>query len=75
MSNQTGLNRIREVLDEKGIKQIWLAEKLGKSFNMVNAYARNRKQPSLELLNQIAKILQVSVKDLLVEDNNIKRQI
>ncbi len=62
-------NRIKEVLDEKGIKQTWLAEKLGKSFNMVNAYVCNRKQPSLEVLNQIAKILQVSMKDLLVEDN------
>jgi transcriptional regulator with XRE-family HTH domain len=69
MSNQTELNRIKEILDEKGIKQTWLAEKLGKSFNMVNAYARNRKQPSLEMLNQIAKILQVSIKDLIVENN------
>ena len=25
-------NRIKEVLEEKGIKQTWLAEKLGKSF-------------------------------------------
>jgi transcriptional regulator with XRE-family HTH domain len=63
------LNRIREVLEEKGIKQTWLAEKLGKSFNMVNAYACNRKQPSLEVLNQIAEILQVGVKDLIVEKN------
>ena len=60
------LNRIREVLDEKGIKQTWLAEKLGKSFNMVNAYACNRKQPSLEVLNEIATILQVGVDELLV---------
>lgn len=62
------LNRIKEVLDEKGIKQTWLAEKLGKSFSMVNAYACNRKQPSLEVLNQIAEILQVSVKDLIVDN-------
>ena len=61
------LNRIREVLEEKGIKQTWLADKLGKSFNMVNAYVCNRKQPSLEILNQIAEILQVSMKDLIVE--------
>jgi len=60
------LNRIREVLDRKGIKQTWLAEKLGKSFNMVNAYACNRKQPSLEVLNEIAAILQVGVDELLV---------
>ena len=26
------MNRIKEVLEEKGIKQTWLAEKLGKSF-------------------------------------------
>jgi len=67
MSNQTKLNRIKEILDKKGIKQTWLAEKLGKSFNMVNAYACNRKQPSLDVLHQIAEILQVGIKDLINE--------
>ena len=61
------LNRIREILEEKGIKQTWLAEKLGKSFNMVNAYVCNRKQPSLEILNEIADILQVNVSELIVD--------
>lgn len=61
------MNRIKEVLNEKGIKQTWLAEKLGKSFKMVNAYACNRKQPSLETLFLIAELLQVNVKDLIVE--------
>jgi len=75
MSKQTELSRIKEILDEKGIKQTWLAEKLGKNFNMVNAYACNRKQPSLEILNKIAKILQVNVKDLLIGDNNIKGEV
>ena len=60
------LNRIKEVLDEKCIKQTWLAYKLGKSFNMVNAYACNRKQPTLEVLNEIADILNVDMKELLV---------
>lgn len=62
------LNKIKEILDKKGIKQTWLAEKLGKSFNMVNAYVCNRKQPSLEVLRQIAEILQVSVKDLIIDN-------
>ena len=61
------MNRIKEVLEEKGIKQVWLAEKLNKSYNMVNGYAKNRRQPSLELLNKIAEILNVSVKDLIAE--------
>ena len=62
------MNRIKEVLEEKGIKQIWLAEQLGKSYNMVNSYAQNRRQPSLETLFEISKILKVEVKVLIKED-------
>ena len=62
------MNRIKEVLDEKGIKQTWLAEKLGKSYNMVNGYVQNRQQPRLEVLYEIAKILDVNPKDLLKEE-------
>ena len=61
------MNRIKEVLEEKGIKQIWLAEKLGKSYNMVNSYAQNRRQPSIEVLFEIAEILDVQPKDLIKE--------
>ena len=50
------LNRIKEVLDDKGITQTWLAKKLGKSFSVVNAYACNRQQPPLETLFNIAEI-------------------
>ena len=63
------MNRIKEVLEERGIKQTWLAEKLGKSFCMVNSYVCNRRQPSLEVLFEIAKILNVNPKEL-IEDNN-----
>jgi len=66
------MNRIKEVLDEKGIKQIWLAEKLGKSYNMVNGYVQNRRQPTLELLNKIAEILDVSVTELIIDNKKQK---
>ncbi|MDC0630260.1 helix-turn-helix domain-containing protein [Flavobacteriaceae bacterium] len=59
------MNRIKEVLKEKGIKQIWLADKLGKSYNMVNCYVQNRQQPRLEVLNEIADILNVDVRELI----------
>ncbi|MEQ6117971.1 helix-turn-helix transcriptional regulator [Reichenbachiella sp. MALMAid0571] len=62
------MNRIKEVLEQKGIKQTWLAEKLGKSYNMVNGYVQNRQQPRLEILFEIAKILGVEVKDLINEE-------
>lgn len=59
------MNRIKEVIEERGIKQTWLAERLGKSFCMVNSYVCNRRQPSLEVLFEIAKILNVNPKDLI----------
>lgn len=62
------MNRIKEVLELKGIKQTWLAEKLGKSYNMVNAYAQNRQQPRLETLMEIANILDVDVTDLIISN-------
>jgi transcriptional regulator with XRE-family HTH domain len=60
------MNRIKEVLEQKGIKQVWLADQLGKSYNIVNGYVQNRTQPSIEVLYRIAEILGVDVKDLLI---------
>lgn len=62
------MNRIKEVMSEKGIKQIWLAEQIGKSYNIVNEYCNNRRQPSLEMLFQIARLLNVEVKDLIKQN-------
>ncbi len=64
------MNRIKEVLENKGIKQTWLAEQLGKSYNMVNAYAQNRQQPRLEDLYKIAEILQVDIKELIISNKD-----
>jgi putative transcriptional regulator len=61
------------VLAQKGIKQKWLAEQLGKSFNMVNSYVQNRTQPSIETLYKIASILEVEVDELLYSKEDIKR--
>ena len=72
VNNSNEMNRIKEVLEEKGIKQKWLADKLDKSYNMVNSYVQNRKQPRLEVLYKISEILQVNAKDLLVDNENIK---
>lgn len=63
------LNRIKEVLDEKGISQTWLAKKLDKSFNSVNSYVCNRSQPNLETLLQISQILNVDMKDLIADQD------
>lgn len=65
------MNRIKDVLEEKGMTQIWLAQKLNKSYNMVNSYVQNRRQTSVKILYEIAIILKVEAKELLVEVKNI----
>ncbi len=62
------MNRIKELLEKKGLTQVWLSEQLGKSYNMVNSYVQNRRQPSIEILYEIAEILKVDVKDLLTSN-------
>jgi transcriptional regulator with XRE-family HTH domain len=59
------MNRIKEVLEEQGRSQKWLATQISKSYNMVNAYVQNRQQPRLEILFEIAKVLGVDPKQLL----------
>ncbi len=61
------MNRIKEVLKDKGISQTWLAKQSGKSYNTINEYARNVRQPSIEFLFEIAKILKIEAKELLIE--------
>ena len=62
------MNCIKEVLENQGRSQRWLADKLGKSYNMVNAYVQNRQQPRIEILYEVAELLSVDVKDLLVSN-------
>jgi putative transcriptional regulator len=62
------MNCIKEVLEHQGRSQRWLAVKLGKSYNMVNAYVQNRQQPRIEVLFEIAELLSVDVKELLVSN-------
>ena len=64
-------NRIKEVLEERGIKQTWLAERLGKSFCIVNSYVCNRRQPSLDVLFERAKILNVDPKELIGDSRQL----
>lgn len=61
------MNRIKEVLKEKGISQKWLSEKTQKSYPTINEYARNKRQPSLEDLYKIAEVLDVEIDELLIK--------
>ena len=60
------MNRIKELLQARGMSQTELAHRLGKCFNTVNLYATNRVQPPVPVLYQIADILDVDVRELLI---------
>lgn len=56
----------KKVLETKGISQTELANRLGKTFNMVNLYATNKVQPPIPVLYRIADILKIDVRELLI---------
>lgn len=64
------MNCIKEVLEKRGIKQTWLAERLGESFCIANSYVHNLRQPSLDVLFEIAKILNLDPKELIANNEN-----
>lgn len=64
------INRIKVVLVEQGRTNKWLADKIGKTTPTVSRWCTNDMQPSLETLNQIAEILKVDIRDLLISTRN-----
>ena len=61
-------NRIKAVLAEKGITNIWLAEKLGMNRTTVSKWCTNEMQPTVDSLFKIAEALDVDVRELLVSN-------
>ena len=59
------INRLKLVLVEKKRTAKWLAEELQKAPATVSKWCTNTSQPSLEMLMQIAKLLEVQVDDLI----------
>ena len=60
------INRIKVVLVEKKKTNKWLAEQLGKDAATVSKWCTNNAQPSLETLLEVAKVLEVDPRELIV---------
>jgi transcriptional regulator with XRE-family HTH domain len=61
------INRLKLVLVEKKKTGKWLAEQIGKDPSTVSKWCSNKTQPSLDILVNIAKLLDVEVKQLINE--------
>lgn len=66
MAKKRVLNRIKSVLADKGKTNIWLAEQLGKNKTTVSKWCTNDQQPTLDTLFDIAEVLNIDVRELLV---------
>lgn len=64
------MNRMKAVLAEKQLTSKWLAAELGKAENTVSRWCSNRVQPSLEILSEIAKILDIDIHELITTTKN-----
>ena len=64
------LNRIKVVLVEQQKTGKWLAEQLGKSTCTVSKWCSNTIQPDLQTFDKISKLLDVNIKDLLVDNKD-----
>jgi len=67
------INRIKIVLVETRRKNKWLAKQLGKDVSTISQWTNNKRQPSLENLFNISKILDVDIRDLLISTKNESR--
>lgn len=59
------INRLKIILAEKSKTNKWLAEMMGKSEVTISRWVTNEIQPSMETFIEIAKLLDVDVKELL----------
>lgn len=66
------INRLKSVLAEKQITNKSLAEKMNLSTTTVSHWCTNRAQPSLETLVEIAEILKIDAKELIVSTKKMK---
>ncbi len=67
--------KVKSVMAEKNKTGTWLSEKIDRNLGTVSRWMTNKVQPSVEQLYDIAKHLDVNVRDLLVSSNSIKENV
>ncbi|MBN3581951.1 helix-turn-helix transcriptional regulator [Algoriphagus aestuarii] len=69
--SKIAINRLKVVLAELNRTNKWLSEELGKSESTISRWCTNEIQPSLETLYNVAKVLNIDIRELL---NSTKRK-
>lgn len=72
MSKKKPFNRIKAVLAEHRKTNLWLADQLDVSKTTVSRWCSNTMQPTMEKLHEIASVLKIDVRELLVSSKQKK---
>lgn len=59
-------NRLKEILEEKGITQTWLAKKVGVTRGNISNLINNRQQTTIEIAFKIADVLNMRLEDIFI---------
>ena len=65
MESKKAINRIKGMLVEKNRTSKWLAKEMGRDPATISKWCTNTAQPSLPQLMQIARLLEVDVRELI----------
>ena len=66
------MNNLKKIINRKGLKSVWVCNKLGIHPSIMSGYIKGSRIPSQQRLRDLARVLNVSIKDMF-PDCKIKR--
>lgn len=62
------MTKLGKILKERGIKQVWVAEKLEVSKQAVSSWVSGKHIPKVKYILKLSKLLDVLIEELVDED-------
>jgi len=65
------MNRLDEIIKEKGLKKGFIAKKIGVSTPTLQRYVEGTNYPGTDIANKLSKLLGYSIEDIFFANNTI----
>lgn len=62
------MTKLEKILKERGIKQVWLAERINKSPSELNRWLKEKRIPAYKNMCKISKALNIPIEDIFFND-------
>ncbi len=63
-------NRLKEILESKGLKQNWLAKQVGITTSTMTTLVQNKYSTSIDTAYKIAKVLNMEVTEIFYDESD-----